>query len=343
LYFPAPYVSMATPTSSSYTFGNGVDTRPTQQLADDEVSAKVELDFNIQWSTRLNDGRIALLTNKSSVMIWDTVSDVQSAQEILLHPLVNPVGSTLYFQDDMLAVACFGDDAGTSGLALIDTATSKVSTFPYPDSNKHVHNVKLLTRPDGTSGIYALILGNPWSSPPVTGDGLVHFDIHTSSFDVEARQELNARSAVQRPDKKVYALTQQPGNQATVLALLSFGDDGISLSIEQQVELPDRDGGDGGADVFLTGGAAASDGVWATDRTGGNGKLYWYDSKLSLLSTHDTGVNPRYSTSLDDGDIVVCNQDANTMDLFQGLTNDPQAKMDPIVLQTITTPMFFLQ
>merc|ERR1712137_1156072 len=79
------------------------------------------------------------------------------------------------------------------------------------------------------------------------------------------------------------------------------------------VLLPSRTGGDGGADVIL---GREPDTVFATDRTAGGGKIYYYlweSGAFHQKAVHDTGSNPRYTVALPGGDIVSCNQDGGTL------------------------------
>merc|ERR1712110_1303245 len=100
---------------------------------------------------------------------------------------------------------------------------------------------------------------------------------------------------------------------------------GNALEVETSTNLPYRNGGDGGADVQL---GKSKNTVWCTDRTSGNGKLYYYrystaQNKLELASSYETGRKPRYMTVLKNNDIVTCNKDDATFTVFKGLASNP--------------------
>merc|ERR1711908_142108 len=102
-----------------------------------------------------------------------------------------------------------------------------------------------------------------------------------------------------------------------------MGTDSESLRVAASVALPDRAGGDGGADVFL---GKEKDAVFCTDRTNGAGKLYYYkysDATFQLAQIRSTGSHPRYTTMLDNGDVVACNKLDSTLTIFKGLALAP--------------------
>merc|ERR1712224_47297 len=121
----------------------------------------------------------------------------------------------------------------------------------------------------------------------------------------------NVRSAKQQAEGTVYTLSQEPNSEPSVLSrLVKQGDHFV---IDAQVNLPERIGGGGGADVVL---GQNLDTLFASDRTSGAGKLYYYvfvDGVFRLKNSRDTGKNPRYTTTLANGDVVVCNQDDATL------------------------------
>jgi len=140
-----------------------------------------------------------------------------------------------------------------------------------------------------------------------------------------------------------YVLTQEPSGAQTKLARLERQGAGNEFAVVgSPTLLPPRAGGDGGADVLLGPQAGT---VFATDRTGGGGKIYYYvwdSGAFRQAGVHDTGSNPRYSVALPSGDIVSCNQDAGTMTVFSQLFAHPTSGNVAITtIPTVSTPMFF--
>merc|ERR1712113_544367 len=145
-------------------------------------------------------------------------------------------------------------------------------------------------------------------------------------------------------DGSFFVLTQEPDGQPTQLARLDEIDG--QLTVAGQTELPARpQGGDGGADVVL---GALADTVWVTDRqNNANGKLYYYTyaaGMFTLVTMRDTGVVPRYTVVLENGDIVACNHDSNYLSVFKGLALRPtDTTISEQHVPTVSGPMFFLQ
>jgi hypothetical protein len=211
------------------------------------------------------------------------------------------------------------------------------------DMRSHLHNVYLFEW-NGKPEIFVVSLGNPWSSPRIAGKGLVWFDRDSGKFvttTTEAR--LNARSAAQQADGTFFVLTQEPSGESTKLAVLTKQGDSLQLSALEV--LPDRDGGDGGADVVL---GKEENTVWCTDRTAGKGKLYNYRyqaaaGKLEMVRSQETGRKPRHMTVLDNGDIVSCDKDDNTLTVFKGLASSPTQAVQTVKVPTVDTVSFFYQ
>merc|ERR1712238_460103 len=87
--------------------------------------------------------------------------------------------------------------------------------------------------------------------------------------------------------------------------------------------------------------------VWVTDRGDQSGKLYHYtygDGDFTMDSTRETGANPRYAVALDNGDIVVCNQNGNDLSVYKKLANSPMDhSISEVRVPTVDTPMFFMK
>lgn len=236
--------------------------------------------------------------------------------EIPLTPLSNPVGA-VYFEGK-LWVACFGGSP-QPGLAVIDvTSKTLEAAYPYPPGT-FIHNVYAFNW-GASKEIFVADLGNPWASPPISGQGLVRFDRNSKSFVTDTTVGgLNARSAVQEDDGVFYVLTQEGGGAPTQLARLELQDE--KLVVVANTFLAPRNWGDGGADVFL---GQQPNTVFCTDRVEASGKLYHYeyDGSFQQKGSWTTGSNPRYTTMVDD-DIVSCNQWGSSMTIFKGLAADP--------------------
>jgi hypothetical protein len=126
-----------------------------------------------------------------------------------------------------------------------------------------------------------------------------------------------------------------------------LGRDGDGFTVAAQIELPSRNGGAGGADVFL---GRESGTLFCTDRTEGGGKLYYYTyteaEGFRQMNELDTGNNPRYTTRLTNGDVVACNQDGGSLTFFVGLAESPDAHCDVTTVttaETVAQPMFFME
>jgi len=295
------------------------------------------------WAVQLESG-IAVLVG-DTVQLWKGGSDFTV---IGLGGFTTPVGAVEL--DGKLYVACFGHwptPKGDSGLAIIDVAGQVLeSTHSYSDSALHVHNVYAFNF-GGKNEIFAAILGNPWTktvdSGPLAGRGLSRFDRSSESFDLDTTVErLNVRSAKQQPDSSIFVLTQEPNGEQTKLARLVEADG--HLSVEAQTLLPERSGGDGGADVVL---GFEKDTIWVTDREWAGGKLYHYsysNGQFTMQNVRETGNNPRYTVALDNGDIVVCNQDGNDLSVYEGLAKSPMdTGIKEVRVPSLETPMFFMK
>lgn len=318
------------------------------ELIDCQTPGQIEESFGAmrgaQWVIEAGS-TLALLNgigSGSAVSLW-------SGDRLLrvgLGRLTTPVGGT--YLDGLLYVACFGTGAGDNGLAIIDVAKGRLlSTHKFPDARMYVHNA-FAFRMNGVLEIFVAILGDPWSSPPLPGLGLVRFDRAQSSFELGSTigTSLNARSAKQQPDGSIFVLTQEPADRASRLARLE--PQGAYLHVVATVDLPSRPyGGEGGADVNL---GAAADTVWVSDRqAGAPGKLHLYSysspsKSFSKQVTRNLGIRPRFTAVLANGDIVSCNQDSNDLSVYSRLADHP---FDENILEqrvpTVASPMFFLQ
>jgi len=294
------------------------------------------------WVTEV-DGGLAILSGDggTKVSFWTGGS---SFTDVDLGGMVTPVGATLL--DGKLYVACFGswpDPSSDSGLAVIDVASRKLDgTFPFSDSRLHIHNAyafEIL----GKKEIFVAVLGNPWTGP-VAGRGLVRFDRSSGSFDLDTTDDaLNVRSAKQQDDGAIFVVTQEADGGQTQLARLV--PNGQQLTVVAKAQLPALPKGNGGADVIL---GRESDTVWVTDRQDGlAGKLYHYRysaNALSMTNVRDTGIVPRYTVILDNGDIVSCNQNGGDLSVFNGLADAPlDASIVARRVATVNGPMFFVQ
>jgi len=294
------------------------------------------------WVIELDDGLALLNGDASTVTLWRG----EEFKEIDLGSLDTPVGGT--FLDGKLYVACFGSwptPGITSGLAVIDVAGQRLeATHSFPDTATHVHNAYSFEF-GGRKEIFVAALGNPWVSPALPGKGLVRFDRTGSVFKLDSTgADLSVRSAKQQADGSIFVLTQEPAGQATQLARLEERDG--QLVVVGQTQLPARpQGGDGGADVVL---GALTDSVWVTDRqANAPGKLYYYTyaaGAFTMVIVRDTGVVPRYTVALENGDIIACNHDSNDLSVFKGLALRPtDTTISEQRLPTVNGPMFFLQ
>merc|ERR1712176_1018972 len=100
------------------------------------------------------------------------------------------------------------------------------------------------------------------------------FDI-SYTMDGSETGRLSIRSAAQQSDGSVFAITQEPPGQPTKLARLEFQNG--KFQVKKVSILPSRQGGDGGADVFLS---SVMDAFFATDRGAApnaqGGMVYYY-------------------------------------------------------------------
>lgn len=289
---------------------------------------------------------MAFTMSDNSLVFWDDL-DAQSFAAVSLAPMTTPVGAVLL--NDKIYVACFGSwptPQGDSGLAVVDVKSRKLdATYAYKNAQKHVHNVYAMDL-DGVQNIFVAVLGNPWLTPPLAGDGLVGFDRSVEQFLDPApgvAGSLSVRSAKQESASVFYVLTQEPSGAQTKLARLERQGGGNQFTVVGSPSLlPSRSGGDGGADVLLGPEAGT---VFAIDRTGGGGKIYYYvwdSGTFRQAAEYDTGSNPRYSVALPGGDIVSCNQDAGTLTVFGQLFTKPTSGDVTITtIPTVATPMFF--
>eukprot|EP00931_Biecheleriopsis_adriatica_P122000 TRINITY_DN97033_c0_g1_i1.p1 TRINITY_DN97033_c0_g1~~TRINITY_DN97033_c0_g1_i1.p1 ORF type:complete len:382 (-),score=74.73 TRINITY_DN97033_c0_g1_i1:33-1178(-) len=327
----------------------------------DTTSVHVPVEGKMTWACTIPEFGVALCDEeKSTLRLWRQNSS--SFVDVTLGPLTAPVGAV--HLAGKVYVACFGSwpaPKGDSGLAVVDVSSGRLeAVYPYSgDPDAHLHNVYAFDW-QGKQEIFVAVLGNPWTEVPLPGDGLVRFDRDDGSFLKESTAApLSARSAVQQSDGVIYVLTQEPSGKQTRLARLEA--QGDVLVVTAETELPSRNGGDGGADVFL---GRDLDSVFCTDRTSGGGKLYYYtytaamlrglskqaqlqSGSFELLATHNTGANPRHSVHLpSSGNVIVCNQDDATLTVFVGLAKEPTSS-NSVQLTVPTHPViqssFFLK
>jgi len=116
------------------------------------------------------------------------------------------------------------------------------------------------------------------------------------------------------------------------------------LQIAAQTLLPPRKDGDGGADVVL---GFETNTIWVTDRGDQSGMLYLYryhEGVFTMETKRETGANPRYAVALDNGDIVVCNQNGNDLSVYKELANSPMdTSISEVRVPTLDTPQFFVK
>lgn len=295
-------------------------------------------DGSAKWAVELDSGIAILIDN--TVQLWTGGSDFTV---ITLGGLTTPVGAV--HLDGKLYVACFGSwptpDDLTSGLAIVDVERQSLeSVHAFPDGVVHVHNAYAFEF-GGKTEIFVAVLGNPWEGP-IAGRGLSRFDRASETFDLYSTDgRLNVRSAKQQSDGSIFVLTQEPEGEQTKLARLVEANS--RLAIEAQTLLPPRQDGDGGADVVL---GFEKDTIWATDRGAYGGSLYHYtysNGEFTMDTKRFTGANPRYTVALDNGDIVVCNQNENDLSVYKGLAWVPTAYIAEVRVPTVDTPMFFMK
>jgi hypothetical protein len=295
---------------------------------------------HVTWAVDVPEFGLALCDEERSMLtMW---ANNGTFVDVALAPLTGPVGAIFF--DKKVYVACFGSWGvpGTAGLAVVDPFTGNVdATHAYKDGS-FVHNVYAFTWEERQE-IFVTVLGNPWWPTPVAGDGLVRFDRKSSKFVPTTLAPLNARSAVQQSSGIFYVLTQEANMGATRLVRLEKNTDSESLRVAASIALPDRAGGDGGADVFLD---KEKDGVFCTDRTNEAGKLYYYtyaSGTFHLAQTRNTGSHPRYTAMLDNGDVVACNKHDSTLTIFKGLGLAPTSTdIKQMTISTVRDVSFFM-
>lgn len=294
------------------------------------------------WVIELDSGLALLHEEASTVTIWSG----SEFTEIDLGDLVSPVGGA--YLDGKLYVACFGSwptPLGDSGLAVVDVLGRRLeSTHPFSDPNMHLHNAFAFEF-GGQREVFVANIGDPWTkSGPIAGWGLSRFDRSSSAFEPHTTSaNLSIRSAKQQLDGSIFALTQEPSGQDTKLVRIE--ERGSQLEVITQTILPPRSGGDGGADVVL---GVERDTIWVTDRQGWEpGRLYYYtysSGSFTMINARDTGALPRYMVTLDNGDVITCNQNGNDLSVFPGLAFNPlNTSIAEHRIQTLSSPKFFIQ
>jgi len=296
------------------------------------------------WVVEMDSGLALLDTDgQSGATLWFGGEDFT---EIGLGDLTVPVGGA--FLDGKVYIACFGSwptPQGDSGIAVIDVATRRLESTHsmWQLGAMHLHNAYSFNF-GGQKEIFVAVLGNPWSDPILAGRGLIRFDRSTKSFDLSpTTAELNVRSAKQQDDGSIFVVTQEPAGVATKIA--RYEERNGQLFIVAAATLPDRQyGGDGGADVVL----GAKDSLWITDRQAWHaGLLYYYVYEAGvfhMVNVRDTGVVPRYTVALGNGDIVACNQNGGDLSVFKGLALQPtDTTIQEQRVLTVSGPAFFIE
>merc|ERR1712176_818634 len=189
---------------------------------------------------------------------------------------------------------------------------------------------------NGQTEIIPVSIGNPWPSTgdPVPGWGLMRLDTKSSTFDTSYTMDgsepgrLSIRLAAQQSDGSVFAITQEPSGQPTKLARLEF--QGGKFQIKKVFVLPLRQGGDGGADVFL---GRDMNTFFATDRGAApnaqGGMVYYFqyeNGDFKQYAAYQSGSkpkDPRYTTMFDNGDVASANQVSDSITAFPGLGANP--------------------
>lgn len=303
-----------------------------------------------------NEFRVWRTTTKSSGNNNNNRDDI-SIKNVPLAPLGNPVGAfQSKIEPNLVYVACFGTfevPQNDSGVAIVDISDADnpflVGTYAYPHPH-HVHNIYEFDFFTTTPEVIVAILGNPWMDPPVPGHGLVKFDRITGQFVTLSSSRLNVRSATQVSPGIFYALTQEPEGVPTKLVRIEQQEQ--QLIVKATMVLPPRNGGDGGADVLL---GIEPNTLWVSDRWKGPGRLHYYsynetaattttsnnlpDPFFDLLATHVAtgGVNARYTVLTQSGDMLVCNQDSNTLTVMHGLALSPMKSTSSTKISSIET------
>ena len=102
--------------------------------------------------------------------------------------------------------------------------------------------------------------------------------------------------------------------------------------------------GDGGADVLLF----DDNQVGVTDRKGDDGSLYSIqytsEGEGQVKFGRKTGIHPRYSTCMTNGDVVSCNMNENTLTIFKNLKAHPFENVETRkVSSCVEVPSFILE
>jgi hypothetical protein len=285
----------------------------------------VETSGTLTWACELSSGGLALV-EEDTATLWRWHPDAQK-RAATLHRLRRPVqcvqhGASLY-------VACFGleEEAGHSGLAVLDVDPWTVRLEKALHTTTHVHHVyPLPAAADGSSTALLLMdLGDPWVVPPVLGG--VHLLRDAPGVEpTRVGPPLHSRAAVlprtlvrahahpvgrptegaaHRLDELLYIITQEPYGEATRVVALNADWSGsmLNASVAADVLLPRATlPSDGGADIFTLRGR-----LFATDRYAGNGTLYelgWSSGRLRVLTSVELGVHPRYTDPLGTRDTI---------------------------------------
>lgn len=277
----------------------------------------------LTWACKLSNGGLALV-EEDTATLWDWHSEA-TTRRTTLHHLRRPVQCVQH--DTSLYVACFGmeEEAGHSGIAVLDVDSWSVRVERALRTTTHVHHVYPL--PSAEAGAIAGLLftdvGDPWVEPPVLG-GVYHIHDARLQMGVEPTRvgpPMHSRAAVLPPSLSrapgdeanveggatlLYVITQEPHGEATRVVALDGGDwsgSVLSASVAALLQLP-RPAlpSDGGADIFTLRGR-----LFVSDRYGGNGSLYelgWSAGRLDVLTSVELGVHPRYTDPLGTGDTI---------------------------------------
>ena len=290
---------------SGIVFGNGF---ATIDFRDDKLqSVERCADQTLQWACACWGGvACADSGTTQAVRLYDRSLKLRDAVP-LPSETNSPVG--MIVAADVLWVACFGYKAA-SGLLRIERQTLAVREYWLP-LDAHVHNVYEFTF-SGKRALYVAALGNIFDFDDVLNDGfgLVEFDRHDETYDCTCTLSEHVRAAVQRADESIVACTQEPHGLPTRVMILERSDH--QWNVRKRATLPDRAGGDGGADVVLM----PNDRIAVSDRCSNRefGKVYLLNgSDLTITSKVDIGHHPRFMTYVPTlHALITCNKDDDT-------------------------------
>ena len=306
----------------------------------------IPLTGTVTWACVIpNIGIVMANEAEHTINFWVAGKNVPT-QTISLLPLEGPVGCVYDALNDEICVCCFGKN-NSSGVVRLgfyykhDRTSLKIIKTVVFEANHHLHNVYIIAV-NGKQTVVVLDLGNPFISSPISG-GLYKFIddtfqvIHVNGADVVS---FHPRSLVQQDSNRLYIGNQNPMGKASTL--MAIDQSRGEFTLVSTCELPTRIGGDGLADVFL-GHMVGT--LFVTERTGGNGKLYFYnfDGQFNLLLAFDLGNTPRYTAPNSKGSIVSCSSNEGKIKTFTNLLNDTYYYKDeaPIITDIMLEKISF--